>query len=203
MVPDQPQTKPSVDEWITWAQVVIDRLSICAHVYSKPPHADAAIEESVRQQRNAEVADLMRRIHAVIDESEAAPDDLDAYHERVAAGLAALADETLQKLPALSHDMQVLLKSPWQSRCNGRVAEVLFRGPMANEQEGIGDGHPEHGRLPEVLQKLLERERTGETRQDGDADALSPLPERHDDLMRRWREHTRGSYRSEGVGRIE
>ena len=45
------------------------------------------------------------------------------------------------------------------------LASELFRGPMGNEEEGIGTGLPENGRLPEVLQNLLERERIGDGRQ--------------------------------------
>lgn len=201
---EQPMQKPGFDEWVHWAQVVIDRLSICAHIYSKPPHPDAQIEDSIRQERQAQVADLMRRLHALLDETETPSDSVDGvdhHYEQVVGGLALLLDETLKKLPELSIDMQKLLQSPWQNKCNGRVAESLFRGPLGNEVEGIGDGRPEHGRLPASLKDLLEREQNGESRgpvTTGESD----LPHRRDDLAKRWSAHTRQSYRGSG-GRIE
>ena len=194
-----PETqKPSHEEWQRWAQVVLDRLTTCVHVFSRPPFEDVFMPEKERQEKNAKTVDLLRRIHALIDDAETPTDSLAdvAHHdERVIAGLAVLMQETLERLPALSADMQKLLKSPWHDRCNGRLASELFRGPMGNEVEGIGSGHPEHGRLPEVLRTLLEREQTGEGRQPraalhrhvgGGASETGGGPQRQTEVKRRW-----------------
>lgn len=159
--------KPSREEWVRWAQVVIDRLTTCVHVYSKPPHEDVFIPDTERQAKNGKTLDLLRRIHALTDEVATPTDsleDLEHHDERVITGLNVLLRETLERLPELSADMQKLLKSPWFDKCNGRLADELFRGPMGNESEGIGSGHPEHGRLPESLTELFEEEEVGDSR---------------------------------------
>jgi hypothetical protein len=159
--------KPSHEEWLRWADVVIDRLTTCVHTYSRPPYEEVFMAEQERQRKNAATVDLLHRIHALTEGSETPTDSLTdvAHHdERVIAGLATLLKETLDRLPELSTDMQKLLKSPWYDKCTGRLANELFRGPMNNEAEGIGSGHPEHGRLPEILHNLLERETTGDSR---------------------------------------
>jgi len=194
--------KPQVEEWLHWAQIVIDRLSICVNVYSHPPHEDIFMPEKDRQQRNAQIVDLLRRIHALTDESEMPSDsltELDHHGERVVDGLALLFKETLQQLPELSLDMQKLLKSPWHSKFSSRLAENLFRGPMGDEQQGIGSGIPEHGRLPEVLANLLEREQIGDGR--APRETHSGEPRREDDVARRWGERNSRMLRS--AGRIE
>jgi len=194
--------KPDVDEWLHWANVVIDRLTICVNVYSHPPHEDIFMNEKDRQQRNSDTIDLLKRIHKLTDETDTPTDsltELNHHGERVVDGLALLFKETLQKLPELSLDMQKLLKSPWHSKCSSRLAESLFRGPMGNEQEGIGSGLPEHGRLPEVLANLLEREQVGDGRAPREAQA-GPHRE-DDDVAKRWGERNSRMLRS--AGRIE
>jgi hypothetical protein len=159
--------KPSHEEWLRWANVVIDRLTTCVHTYSRPPYEEIFMADQERQMKNAAAVNLLHRVHALTEDSDTPTDSLTdvAHHdERVIAGLALLMKETLDQLPALSTDMQMLLKSPWFDKCAGRLANELFRGPMNNEIEGIGSGHPEHGRLPEALQNLLEREMIGDTR---------------------------------------
>ena len=47
--------------------------------------------------------------------------------------------------------MQKLAKSPWHAKSGDRLIDELFHGPMGDEQEGIGSGYPEHGRLPQVI----------------------------------------------------
>jgi hypothetical protein len=146
---------------------VVDRLTTCVHVYSKPPYNDVFMPEKDRQEKNARTLDLLRRVFALTDESETPSDSLSdvAHHdERTIMGLAVLFHETLERLPELSADMQKLLKSPWYDNCNGRMASELFRGPMDNEAEGIGSGFPEHRRLPMALKNLLERESMGDKR---------------------------------------
>ena len=196
--------KPSHEEWLRWSQVVIDRLTTSVHVYSKPPHEDVFMPEQARQTKNADTLNLLRRIHALTDEADTPTESLTevAYHdERVIAGLAVLLRDTLVRLPALSTDMQALLKSPWHSKCAGRLADELFRGPLGNEPEGIGSGHPEHGRLPEVLQNLLEREQTGEARRPRDALVRESEPRRQDETQRRWTDKNSRFLRS--AGRVE
>jgi len=193
--------KPSHQEWLDWAQVVIDRLTTCVHVYSKPPHEDVFIADHERQEKNAKTVNLLRRIHALTDEVDTPTESLAevAYHdERVIAGLTVLLRDTLDQLPELSTDMQKLLKSSWHSKCAGRLADELFRGPMGNEQEGVGSGFPEHGRLPEVLQNLLEREQTGDSRRPREALVRSSEPRRHDETQRRWADKNSQFLRSAG-----
>jgi len=196
---DLERQKPDIDEWLHWAQVVIDRLTTCVHTYVKPPHEDIFMRESELQQKNFQTVDLLRRIHALIDESERPSDtveELEQHGERVIAGLSLLFAETLKHLPQLSTDMQKLMKSPWHSKCSTRLAEELFRGPLGNELEGIGSGHPEHGRLPGVLQTLLERERSEGART---ARKTAGEPQRQfNELTRRWNERNNERLRSGG-----
>jgi hypothetical protein len=201
---DELLQKSSHEEWLHWAQVVIDRLTTCVHVYSKPPHDDVFLLEKERQDKNARTLDLLRRVHTLTDDADTPTESLAevAYHdERVIAGLAVLMQETLDLLPELSTDMQKLLKSPWHSKCAGRLADELFRGPMGNENEGIGSGHPGHGRLPAILENLLERERSGDSRKPRDGLHRESEPRRHDETKRRWADKNSQYMRS--AGRIE
>lgn len=164
----QETQKPSHGEWMIWAQVVLDRLTTCVHVYSRPPFDDVFIQEKERHAKNDVALSLLRRIHSLMDESETPTESLaEVFHhdERSIDGLTVLMRETLELLPSLSTDMQRLLKSQWYDKCNGRLASELFRGPMGDLSRGIGSGFPEQGRLPEVLAQLLERERIGDSRQ--------------------------------------
>ena len=208
-----PETqKPSHEEWQRWAQVVLDRLTTCVHVFSHPPYDDVFMAEKERQEKNTLTLDLLRRVHALIDDAETPTDSLAdvAHHdERVIAGLKVLMQETLSRLPALSIDMQKLLKSSWHDKCNGRLAGELFKGPMGNEVEGIGSGHPEHGRLPEILRDLIEREQLGDGRQPREAlhrhgggkgtGERGGGPERHvPDARRRWADGNKKRWQSAG-----
>ncbi len=160
--------KPTRDEWVEWGQVIVDRLTTCVHIYSKPPYEDVFIPEKDRQAKNSATLDLLRRIHHLIDEAETPTESLAdvAHHdERTVDGLALLMREALGLLPSLSADMQKLLKSPWFDHCNGRVASELFRGPMGDLPRGIGSGMAEQGRLPAVILAMLERENIGDGRQ--------------------------------------
>jgi hypothetical protein len=207
---NQETQKPSHEEWLHWAQVVLDRLTTCVHTYSKPPYADVFMADKERQAKNAKTLDLLRRIHPLIDEAETPTDSLAdvAHHdERMIAGLAVLLQETLESLPELSTDMQKLLKSPWYDKCNGRLASELFRGPMGNLPEGIGTGLPEQERLPETLQNLLYREKTGDSRQPrqalhrhvGHEQQAGKAPKRHTaDDKRRWADRNSSIIRSAG-----
>jgi len=194
--------KPDFDEWFYWAQIVIDRLSICIDTYSRPPHEDIFLPERDRQYRNFQAADLLKRLFAVTDESDTPSDSLDELNhhaERVIDGLVLLFRETLRLLPLLSRDMQKLLASPWDSKFPTRIAENLFRGSLSTDGEGIGSGLPENGRLPGVLTELLRREQTGEGR------ALRhEILGKHmlqDDFTRRWNV-LQGSHLRQ-AGRIE
>lgn len=203
--------KPSHEEWLNVGHVVIERLTTCAHIYSKPPHTDVFIPDQERQNKLAATVDLLRRVHALTDEADTPTESLAevAYHdERVVDGLAVLMLETLSRLPELSTDMQKLLKSPWHSHCAGRLADELFRGPMAKESEGIGSGHAEHGRLPEVLKTMLEREQIGDIRRPREAlhrdvneNTEDAEPQRHDGTQRRWADKNSRLLRS--AGRVE
>lgn len=193
--------KPSHAEWVEWAQVVIDRLTTCVHIYSKPPNEDVFIVEKERQSKNDATLSLLRRLHALIDDSETPTEslaDVARHDERVIDGLTLLFAEALGLLPTLSADMQKLLKSEWYDKCNGRIASELFRGPMGDLPKGIGSGYAEQGRLPSVIATLIERERTGDTRiprkdlhrHDTKTDVVETddlMPERSTiDVKRRW-----------------
>ena len=203
-----------------WAQVVIDRLTTCVHVYSKPSYEDVFIAEKERQEKNAATLSLLRRIHGLVDDGDTPTESLAdvAHHdEQIIDGLTVLFREALGMLPPLSADMQKLLKSEWFDKCNGRLASELFRGPMGNMPEGIGSGYPEQGRLPEVLAALLQRERVGDARQprkelhrhDDDADKSvttdlepsEPSSRARDSVKRRWADKNAQSLRS--AGRVE
>jgi hypothetical protein len=201
--------KPSHGEWLEWAQVVVDRLTTCVHTYSKPPFEDVFMAEKERQEKNASALSLLHRIHGLIDDSETPTESLSdvAHHdERVIAGLVVVIRETVAMLPSLSTDMQKLLKSEWFDNCNGRLASELFRGPMGDLPRGIGSGYPEQGRLPAVLARILERERTGDGREPrrdlhrhdhAEPVALPDVditPSRHEiDVRRRWGDKNRRS----------
>lgn len=157
--------KPSYDEWMYWTQVVVDRLTTATHVYSNPPHPDVFMPERERQTKLSQTVDLMRHLHNLTDEHELqTPRDLStagSHEETLISDLQPAFRDVLAALPEISGDMQMLLKSPWFDNCNGKTANILFRGPMGNEREGIGSGMIENGRLPEVISHLLDRESAG------------------------------------------
>ncbi len=198
--------KPGRGEWMKWAQVVVDRLTTCVRVYSKPPYEDVFMSDKERQEKNGKALDLLRRIHALTDEADTPTDsltELEHHDERVISGLKVLLRETLEYLPDLSADMQKLLKSSWLDNCNGRLADELFRGHMGYEPEGIGSGYVEHGRLPESLQNLLEREEIGQGRHPREElRATQPHnPRSQEESHRRWVERNSQVLRT--AGRVE
>jgi hypothetical protein len=183
--------KPSYDEWMYWSQVIIDRLTTVVHVYNKPPYPDVFMPGNERQFKVSQTVDLLRKLHTMTDENDLhMPQDGVAETDReshVIAALQPVFNNVLRRMPAWSGDMQILLKSPWYDNCAGKAASDLFRGPDDRLAEGIGSGMPEHGRLPEILRHLLEREQMGDTR--------SPIEEhppstyrilRRDELARSW-----------------
>jgi len=196
--------KPSVEEWLHWAGVVVDRLSDCVHVYKKPPYIDVFIPDTERQQKTDTTVKLLHRIHALVDQSDTPSDsisDAHDYDERVIGGLVLLFGETLRTLPWLSADMQKLLKSPWMAKFPSKIAQTLFYGEGI-EEHGIGSGHKEHGRLPGALAAMLEREQTGETRHPREALLRQGEPRRHDiETRSRWSEQNSRYLRS--AGRVE
>lgn len=162
--------KPSFDAWIHLASVVIDRLTTVVHVYHKPPFNDVFMPLASLQKKAADTASLLREFHAQIEGEDfplghqAEALEATAHEEEVIDALAPLLNDVLRRLPALSSDMQALLKSPWFDNCSGRLATELFRGPSGHEEEGIGSGMPENGRLPKFIQDFLEKEQVGDTR---------------------------------------
>jgi len=186
---DSSEHKPTVEEWLRWAHVVDERLHTCAHVYDKPPHEDIFMPEKNRAQRKTNLIDLLQRMRVLTDQTETPSDSIHNAHdhdEQIISGLTTLFQEVLEQLPAVSKDMQHLLKSRWDNHCNGRIASELFRG-RESEQEGIGTGMPEHGRLPEVLANLVEREVVGGQRLPRQELLENGEPRRHnDESRRRW-----------------
>lgn len=162
------------------------------------------MSEAERQQKTDAIIKLLRRIHALIDEAETPPDslsDIHAHDERIIINLSPLFGETRQNLRWISADMQKLLKSPWMHGFPNKTAEALFRGE-GDESEGIGSGHPEHGRLPAALLELQEREQASETRHPRLALQRPVEPRRHDvEGHVRWTEQNSGFLRT--AGRVE
>jgi len=160
--------KPSYDEWMYWTQVIVDRLTTISFVYSKPPFPDVFISDRERQTKISLTVDVLALLHEQTDENELhMPQEMLGVAERESRYITALQPiyvDILRRLPDWSDDMQKLLKSPWFDNCAGKLANVLFRGPDGRETEGIGSGHSENGRLPEMIEMLLEREAMGDSR---------------------------------------
>ncbi|MDD3288351.1 MAG: hypothetical protein PHX43_05030 [Alphaproteobacteria bacterium] len=173
--------KPGYDEWKNWVEIIIDRLTSAVHVYNKPPYHDVYLPDNERQLKVESLVDLLRRLHSLIDNNsslaERAPAEIAAQDETVISKLQPYIKDVLRRLPTTSHDMQHLLKSPWESNCTGRVATEIFCGTDKRLNEGIGSGKPEHGRLPEILVHMLEREQIG--------DARPPREDEHETAMTR------------------
>lgn len=194
--------KPSFDEWMYWSQVVVDRLTTIVHVYNKPPHLDVFMAGNERQFKVSQTVDILRRLHSMTDENdvplphEVAPQQ---HEEHIITELQPLFRDILRRLPAWSGDMQLLLKSPWFDQCAGRTASELFRGPEDHEGEGIGSGMIEHGRLPQVIYDLLEREQIGSTRAPSEErPPASYQTLRREELARLWARRNSAFLRSAG-----
>lgn len=187
----QDTQKPSYDEWMYWSQVVIDRLTAVIHIYNKPPYPDVFMPGNERQFKVSQTVDLLRRLHTLTDENDVRmPQDFTPDQQReehVIGGIQPIFLDVLRRLPTWSGDMQILLKSPWYDLCVGQTATELFRGPEDRLAEGIGSGMPEHGRLPETLTNLMEREQMGDTRAPvEDRPPASYQTLRRDELARQW-----------------
>lgn len=188
---EQVLQKPSYDEWMYWSQVLVDRLTTIVHVYNKPPYADVFMPNDERQFKVSQTVDILRRLHTMTEENDVRSleegEQSSTHEERVINDLQPLFRDILRRLPAWSNDMQVLLKSPWYDQCAGKTASELFRGVEDRLAEGIGSGMPVHGRLPETMQNLLEREQIGDTRalfEDRPPSGYQTL--RRDELARQW-----------------
>jgi len=157
--------KPSYDEWMYWSQVVIDRLTTIVHVYSQPPHPEVFLREKERQEKLSKTVGIMKQIHTLTDDYELSipKSALDASQREdgLVVALQPMLSEVLNCFPEWSADMQKLLKSPWMNQCNGKLATILFRGPDGREEEGIGSGMVENGRLPAKIADMLDREMAG------------------------------------------
>jgi hypothetical protein len=194
--------KPSFDEWMYWSQVAVDRLTTIVHVYNKPPHPDVFMAGNERQFKVSQTVDVLRRLHSLTDENdvplphETSPQQ---HEEHIISELQPIFRDVVRRLPSWSGDMQMLMKSPWFDKCNGRMATELFRGPEDREGEGIGSGMIEHGRLPQVLYDLLEREQIGGTRAPSEErPPASYQTLRREELARLWAKRNSSFLRSAG-----
>lgn len=164
----QENTKPSYDEWMYWTQVIVDRLTTVTHVYAHPPFPEVFMAEREKQQKLSKIVDLMGRLHHLTDGGELGMiknmTEADAYIAEMIEGIQPLYKEVLACLPLVSQDMQKLLKSSWYYDCAGKLANNLFCGPQKDGCQGIGSGMPENGRLPSVIEDLLDREASGTAR---------------------------------------
>jgi len=195
--------KPSFDEWMYWAQVIVDRLTTVTHVYGNPPHPDVFIVEKERQSKLTDTVAVMRKLHEMTDDYEMSlPRDAQDVAEREATlidGLVPVFKAVQERLPTWSIDMQRLLKSPWQNSCAGKLATILFRGPDNRLKEGIGSGMVENGRLPEVIAELLDREAAGGDRAPRvEKPRLTQGGMRREDIARLWAKHNSSFLRSAG-----
>lgn len=190
--------KPSLSEWVRTGEVLADRLTECVYVYKHNTYIFMA--ESERQHKSASIIKILQGLHTLVDEHEVPPelvDNLKESDEQISRSFATLFRETLKILPWVSADMQKLLKSPWMKGFSGKVAETLFFGD-GEEDKGIGSGLPEHGRLPAVLARLVEREEVGAFRPKRDVLSRGEL-RRHDmDPTLRWVEQNSKFLRSAG-----
>lgn len=190
--------KPSVSEWIRTAEVLADRLTECVYVYKHNTYIFMA--EAERQHKSGTIIKILQGIHTLVDEYEAPAElvsNLKESDEQISRSFATLFREALKILPWVSTDMQKLLKSPWMKGFSGKVAEALFSGD-GDEDKGIGSGLPEHGRLPALLAKLVEREEIGAFRPKRDVLSRGEL-RRHDiDPTLRWVEQNSKFLRSAG-----
>ncbi len=200
------QHKPTTEEWLSWANIVIDRLTECAHIYGQKETIPAGVfmSDAERQKKTNATVSLLRRIYILVDQSEmptASVSDAHIHDEHTISGLTVLFNELLQSMSELSSDMQKLLQSPWHSKFPNQTAETLFNG-QGEENYGIGSGNVEHGRLPAVLAELIEREQVGTTRLPREDLLRHGDPRRNDpDSRRRWVEQNSKFLRS--AGRVE
>ena len=195
--------KPSFDEWMYWAQVIVDRLTTVTHVYGNPPHPDVFIAEKERQTKLNDTVAIMRKLHEMTDEYELKIPSgaVDVAQREVALieSLQPIFGEVQNRLPTWSMDMQRLLKSPWQNSCAGKLATILFRGPENRIKEGIGSGMVENGRLPEVIAELLDREAAGGERAPRvEKPRLAQSRMRREDIARLWAKQNSSFLRSAG-----
>ena len=202
----EPQNKPSIEEWLFWANIVIERLTDCAHVYGQKEALPSGVfmAEAERQKKTEATVAMLRRIYILVDQSETPTASIAEAHihdERTINGLAVLFEALLQDMHELSADMQKLLASPWHSKFPNKIAQTLFFG-SDDESHGIGSGTPEHGRLPAMLTELIEHEQIGDTRLPRQDFLRQGEPRRHDaDSRRRWMEQNSKFLRS--AGRVE
>ncbi|MCL2469276.1 MAG: hypothetical protein FWF24_03485 [Alphaproteobacteria bacterium] len=196
--------KPSYDEWMYFTQVVLDRLSTVTQIYKNPPHVDAYMREKERQEKLGMTVAVMRQLHTLTDEPAFGlfeeDQDTSALEEGLIAQIQLAMVDVLAKLPIWSADMQLLLKSPWMQNCAGKVATILFRGPERREEEGIGSGMVEHGRLPAKLAAMVDLESAG-----GERAARVKKPAaaqgdvmRREDLARLWAKQNGAFLRTAG-----
>ncbi len=190
--------KPSCDDWLRWTQVVVDRLTAVVHTYNSQSPDMGFIPQKERQFKSAQTLELLRKLYSLADSiANIAPGPAASEEEeRLIKSVMFLIPEVLRRLPAISSDMQIILKSPWYSDFPTRAAGDLFFGPEGREAEGIGSGHIEHGRLPEKLNSLLEAEEIGTARSSrGD---MAGSGDRRREVARRWSDRNSSFMRSAG-----
>ncbi len=198
--------KPSYDEWMYWTQVLVNRLTAIVHVFGHPPYEDVFMAEKERQDKMAQALSALRYLHELTDKYELSlpqnDDDAATQEEILLESLAPAFQEVLGLLPQWSKDMQYLLKSSWVRDCRGRVAQTLFCGPENRLVEGLGSGVPENGRLPEVIEKMIDREASGDGRTPRtEKPNLAPTRMRREELARLW-ERQNGRYLA-SAGRVD
>lgn len=197
--------KPGIEEWLTTAEAVINRLTDCVHVYKHPPEIGGFMPEAERQNKTHDTIKLLRRLHPLLDQATTPTDSIaDAHNhdEQRVSALTVLFRDVLDHLPALSQDMQFLLHSPWMHKFPNKIAETLFAGETRDQSHGLGSGLPEHGRLAAAITQLMDREVMGDTRHPRQDLLRHGEPRRHDVEGRaRWVEQN--SHFLHTAGRVE
>lgn len=201
--------KPSGDEWIRWSQVVVERLTDIVHIYNTQSPDSGFMPQKERQLKSGLTLETLRKLHALADGMASPPVTMKTAssvaarqeeEEGTIQAVVAVFSDILQRLPAWSADMQLIMRSPWHSNFPSRAAREIFLGASDNEAEGIGSGHVEHGRLPEKLQELLEREHIEGERPvcDGVSSAIGKGDHAQTETSRRWTERQGAFMRSAG-----
>ncbi len=197
------KNKPSLDIWLRWADVLGQRLDTVRQVYE-----DHDQHESV----SPAAALIIRLQHVLAGALERHLADMpyaalkqvqspERSEELQCQALASIFTSALEQLPAFSKDMQKLLNSTWYGQCGGRQASDLFKGPRGALNEGIGSGHPRDGHLPQMLEMLLEQEKSGSTRPPRPSTLSAEEQQKWNDTARRWA--LRNSATLRRAGRVE
>lgn len=197
------ENKPSLDIWLRWADVLGQRLETIRQISEDHDQRESALPAAmlIIRLQNILAGALERHLavmpYAILQQAQG-EGRFDEVQIHALAGIFATA---LEQLPALSKNMQNTLNSPWQGQCNGRLASDLFKGPRGTLNEGIGSGLPRDGQLPQIMETLLTREKSGGPRPPRLSTLSVEDQQKWTDTARRWA--LRNSAHLRRAGRVE